>query len=113
MVWSQLNTIAQIQDIKEASYQQRPLFIFKHSTRCPISTMAYGRLKKSSEKQLEQATVFYLDVLSYREVSNAVSETFAVDHESPQILRISNGLCPFHASHNGITQEALVESIHD
>ena len=47
--------------------------------------------------------VYLLDLLSYREVSNAITDIFEVEHQSPQILLIKNGNCVFHQSHNAIS----------
>lgn len=52
-----------------------------------------------------EVEVFYLDLLNYREVSNAAAELFQVHHQSPQILVIRNGECIFEASHGEISAE--------
>ena len=49
------------------------------------------------------------DLISYRQLSNAVSERFRVPHESPQLLLIKNGECVYDESHMGITIDELTE----
>ena len=46
--------------------------------------------------------LYYLDLLSYRDVSNKVGSKFQVIHESPQLLIIKNGITVAHASHGAI-----------
>jgi bacillithiol system protein YtxJ len=112
MFWSNVSSVEDLEKIKEASFSSEPLFIFKHSTRCAISSMAYSRLKNIKEKQLPQATVYYLDVLKHRSISNEVSIQWKVKHQSPQLLKIEKGLCTAHASHNAINKDLLLKT-HD
>lgn len=46
--------------------------------------------------------LYYLDLLSYRDVSNEVGYKFQVMHQSPQLLVIRNGVVVAHASHGAI-----------
>ena len=47
--------------------------LFKHSTRCSISNMAFSRLDQ--EELFETITpAYYIDVLLNRDVSNAISK---------------------------------------
>ena len=46
--WIALNTVKQLDTIKEAS-SKRPQVIFKHSTTCGISRMALNMLKKAPQ----------------------------------------------------------------
>lgn len=99
MIWEQLTEEVQLEQIRELSYRQ-PVVIFKHSTRCSISTMAKNRLER--EQAPENIVFYYLDLIRYRTVSNKVAEVFQVHHESPQVLLIKNGECVYEESHNGI-----------
>jgi len=99
MIWEQLTEEVQLEQIRELSYRQ-PVVIFKHSTRCSISTMAKNRLER--EEVPENIVFYYLDLIRYRTVSNKVAEMFQVHHESPQVLLIKNGECVYEESHNGI-----------
>lgn len=106
MNWEQLSEEAQLNTIIEESKTQ-PVVIFKHSTRCSISTMAKSRLER--ETQPEGIKFYYLDLIRYRNLSNKVAETFHIHHESPQILLIKNGECTFEESHNGINMSEIEE----
>ena len=80
--------------------QSKSFIVFKHSTRCSISTVAKNRLECGLD--IKDITLFYLDILSYRTLSNELAIFFKVTHESPQILIIKDGICIYNASHNGI-----------
>jgi bacillithiol system protein YtxJ len=105
--WNSLTREDQIQDIIKES-EQKPVVIFKHSTSCSISATAKGRLERQwSESDLAQVKPYYLDLLAYRPVSNQVARTFAIEHESPQLLLIRDGECVYDASHLGIRLEEV------
>ena len=96
----------QLQDLIVHSYTN-PKVIFKHSTRCNISSVALQRLKGSKENTA--IDIYYLDLLQYRSLSDKVAEVFKEHHESPQILVIKNGECVYTESHLGITVKELME----
>ncbi|MDP1842456.1 MAG: bacillithiol system redox-active protein YtxJ [Sediminibacterium sp.] len=108
MNWTPLVSIEQLDAIREAS-NQVPQVIFKHSTRCSISSMALNRLER--ELTPENAVFYYLDLLQYRSVSNEVAEMFQVHHESPQVLVIKNGTCIYDESQYGISMQEIAEQI--
>lgn len=108
MNWIPLNTEAQLQEIKELS-KTKPVVIFKHSTRCSISTMAKGRLDRAT--QPDGVDFYYLDLLAFRPISNRIAEEFSVPHESPQLLLIKNAECTYEETHNGIDMDDLIEQL--
>lgn len=107
MNWNPLTDQTQLDLIAEASLL-RPQMIFKHSTRCSISVMAKNRLDRFPGH--DGIDCYYLDLLEYRSISNAVSERFQVHHESPQVILIRKGECIFDESHNAIDWDEI-ESI--
>ncbi len=107
MNWITLNNISQLEGIKENS-KQRPQVIFKHSTRCSISSMVLKRLER--EGVPDSMDFYFLDLIKYRDISNGVSEMFHVSHESPQVLLIKNGECVYDESHYAISMDALTEN---
>ncbi len=108
MNWIPLTSEAQLDAIKLQSLE-KPIVIFKHSTRCSISTVAKSRL----ERAVQPAGIdfYYLDLLAYRPISNIVSEMFSVHHESPQILLIKNAECSYEETHNGIDMDDLIAQL--
>ena len=110
MAFTDLTDINQIDEIEELSRTAvRGVLIFKHSTRCAISSMALNRFTRGWDLGEEQLPVYYLDLIRYRHVSDQVSERFGVVHQSPQVLLIKNGICVYHASHNAISPSRVVE----
>ncbi len=105
MNWIQLTEEKQIQEINEKS-KNRLQVIYKHSTRCGISSVAKSRLDRAT--QPENIDFYYLDLISNRGLSNKVSEVYKVHHESPQILVISNGECTYSESHMGISMDDIM-----
>ena len=84
---------------------ERKILIFKHSTRCSISSMALNRIEDNAKRKI--ATCYFLDLLKYRSISNKIEEELGVKHESPQILVIENGACTYHSSHNDISWDRI------
>jgi bacillithiol system protein YtxJ len=109
MSWKTLNSVEQLEEIKTESYQ-RPVLIFKHSTRCSISSAAYDRLERNGDI-LQNASIYYLDLIQYRNVSNAIATVFGIEHESPQVLLIKNGVCVYDGSHFEIQANIIAEQI--
>ena len=105
MNWNSLSDISELNDIK--SETSLPILIFKHSTRCSISKMVLSRFER--EHDTSEMKMYLLDLLSYREISNQISEDFNIKHESPQVLVIKNGQCVAYANHNAINQLDLYE----
>lgn len=54
---------------------------------------------------------FYLDLLSYREVSNFIADTYNVEHQSPQVLIIKEGKCIYNESHLSINIDSVQSKI--
>lgn len=105
MNWSVLESEEQLTSIKEKSHF-RPQVIFKHSTRCSVSSVIKNRLEKSDVP--EHIDFYYLDLIRYRSVSIKIAEDFDVWHESPQVLLIQNGECVFDESHLAIYMEDII-----
>jgi bacillithiol system protein YtxJ len=100
--WKSLTQANQIQEIIEES-KTAPVVIFKHSTACTISSTAKNRLERQwQDAGLHSVKPYYLDLLAYRPVSNLVAKAFEIEHQSPQLLLIKDGVCQYDASHLGI-----------
>ncbi len=106
MHWIPLTSIDQLAAIKQLS-NTKPQVIFKHSTRCSISSVAKNRLEKGNTPS--GIDFYYLDLIQYRPISAAIAEHFNVYHESPQVLLIKNGLCVYDESHSSILMDDIIE----
>jgi len=107
MNWTALNSERQIEEIKNESKSQ-PVLIFKHSTRCAVSSMALTRLERNwNAEKLTPLKTYYLDLLSYRNISQRIAESFGVEHESPQVLILKEGNPIFVRSHLAISFDEI------
>ena len=106
MNWIELTDEKQLEDIKAKS-KDKPQVIFKHSTRCSISSMAKNRLDKAPDPK--GVDFYYLDLIRYRKISNEIAETFSVPHASPQVLVIKGGKSIYDESHSGIRMDDILD----
>jgi bacillithiol system protein YtxJ len=111
MKWNKLSDLQQLNELLQAS-ENTPIMIFKHSTRCSISRTALDRLERNwKESEVGHIKPYFLDLISYRDVSNAVQDTLAVEHESPQLIVIAKGKVIYLKSHFDIDYNHLFASI--
>ena len=103
-----LENIDQLNTIVEASFLT-PQLIFKHSTRCSVSRFVLNEFKSGYSFSEVDFTAYFLDLLRYREISNAVAQQFDVVHQSPQLLIINNGKAVAHASHENVNKIKLTD----
>lgn len=101
MNWNDLNTIEQLEMINERSFEKKQA-IFKHSTRCSISSMVKNRVERDYDISPDDLDIYYLDLLAYRDISNQVAQKWGILHESPQMIIIESGQAIDHASHHMI-----------
>ena len=101
--WIPLTSLNQLKEIKEQS-KQEPVAIFKHSTRCGISSMVIKQFEKFFDESMKDFKVYYLDLLAFRDISDEVGYTFQVMHQSPQLLVIKDGITVAYASHYDILE---------
>lgn len=106
--WKTMNSESQIQEIIDLSHE-KPQLIFKHSTRCSISSMAKSRLER--EWNLENVEPWYLDLIAYRNISNAIASQLYVHHESPQAILLKDGLVVYDGSHSSISVTNLKSAL--
>ena len=111
MDWKKLDNIYHLEEIDSES-ASKPILIFKHSTRCPVSFAALDRIEGDSVK-LEGVNFepYFLDLISYRSVSNEIAEKYGITHQSPQILIIKNGKVTYHNSHMGVNINNIKNSL--
>src|SRR5699024_3571966 len=87
--WKVLNSIDQIAELEQKS-QEKLMVVFKHSTRCATSRMALRAFENGFDFPEEKVEIYFLDLLSFRAVSDEVAHHFQVWHQSPQLILIKN-----------------------
>lgn len=108
--WIALNDLKQLSEIESKS-KTKTQVIFKHSTRCGISRMVMNQFIDAYSLTEKDLDLYYLDLLSYRDISNEVAAKFQVMHESPQLLVIKNGVVVAQDSHGAINSINLQQFI--
>ena len=99
-----VNTTEELDGLFEKSSEQ-PVFLFKHSLTCPISSGVFQTVS-------EIETDVYLVVVQHaRDISNEIAEKTGVRHETPQAIVIKDGKPVYHASHYDVTVREVEESL--
>jgi bacillithiol system protein YtxJ len=93
--------VTSLEDIHRLGRYRGGILVFKHSTRCSISTAAQHRVRKwlTAHPEVEVA---YVDVIAQRPLSNELAEAWSVEHQSPQMLWFREDGSVLHESHFGI-----------
>lgn len=91
------------QDVEKVLTNKELIAVFKHSTRCAISSMAKNRIDSSWDKEMDSVPIYYLDLIKFKDFSNLIAEKTGVEHESPQLILIKNGEVLYSASHTSIS----------
>ena len=107
--WEQLTSEIVLDELLNKKGQ--PILLFKHSTRCSISSMALSRFESEWKLSEEKCHLVFLDLINYRGVSNAIAERTGIVHQSPQVLLIVDGKVIYHNSHNGISAATIQKLI--
>ena len=107
--WTSMEHLGQIDEIILLS-EEMPVIIFKHSTRCSISKMALKNFENEYDL-VENVTPYFLDLISFRDVSNEIASRFNVVHQSPQLLLIVGGKSVYDVSHSSIDAQELKSKI--
>lgn len=108
LTWETLRTDEDL-DGAIALSKQQPVVIFKHSTRCPVSTMALRMFERDWSFDTNTIRPFFLDLIAHRPLSNRIANELAVDHESPQMIVIRDGIAVYDASHQ-MVQASVISS---
>ena len=108
MNWINIDNLAQLDSIYSG---EETVVIFKHSTRCPVSSMAKRSLEFEKNLIPVGAKFYYLDLIANREISNKIAERWDVRHESPQILILKGQECLYNASHSDIEMQDIIKYI--
>ena len=111
MNWTELKALDQVEEIKKQS-EKKPVLIFKHSTRCNISRASLDRLERNwNDFEMGEVRAYFLDLLTYRQISNFLAEVFGVVHQSPQILVIDKGKSVLDLSHFEIDYQLIKQHV--
>ena len=108
--WIPLTDLGQLNEISELS-NEKPVVIFKHSTRCSISRMALKQFENEYDLSDTEVTTYFLDLIAFRDISNEIASRFVVVHQSPQLLLLVGGKSVYDVSHSAIDTDELKSKI--
>lgn len=90
----------------ESAFDESWAVVFKHSTRCPVSSFAHREVAEFRRRHAG-VPVYVVHVVEQRLLSNALAARTGVRHESPQAIVLSEGKVLWADSHQGVTADAL------
>ena len=100
--WKNIDTEVGLKKAIEESHRKK-VVIFKHSTRCFISKTVLKNFEKEIHETDKEISFYFLDLLAHRNLSNKIAEDFDIEHQSPQIIVLENGVAVNNASHQNIS----------
>lgn len=109
-IWKNLTSDNSVQELVYLSFEL-PVLIFKHSTRCSISSMMLSRFEREWEQPEFKVELFYLDLIQFRNLSNEIAEKLNIEHQSPQLIVLSKGEILYSASHNAIDTTEILKKL--
>ncbi|MFT5667850.1 MAG: bacillithiol system protein YtxJ [Vicingaceae bacterium] len=98
-------------DLLHAISLRGKVALFKHSTRCSISSMAKNRLETSWNEETGNTPIYLLDLIRFRSISNKIESKLGVEHQSPQLILLNDGSVVYDASHHMIQSKEAASHI--
>ena len=108
--WIPITTNNEVRSIL-SKYKAKPQIIFKDSQTCGISAFAKERLLAATQAIEAKADFNYLDLLTYRLVSNFIADELNVRHQSPQVIVIKNEKVVYSVTHHSIDAQAILQHL--
>jgi bacillithiol system protein YtxJ len=72
--------------------------------------MALSRFEQNWDPEVN-CEIYFLDLIQYRSLSNKIAEITGVEHQSPQVIVVSNGKVIYSESHSAINAKEILERI--
>ena len=107
--WNALESIEKLDELINDKSDNAHL-LFKHSTRCGISSMAKNKFEREWNAE-SKINLWYLDLLNHRDISAAIAEKLNVIHQSPQAILIQNGKVLYQDTHSEIEASDILNKI--
>lgn len=104
--WTNIDSVDQLHEVLKTE-TDKPILLFKHSTRCSISSMALNSFEREWTSENERCQLYFVDLIRNRDVSDEIATATGVQHQSPQAILLNGKNVMYHASHSGIDAEAV------
>ncbi len=108
--WKYITSVDQLSELLN-NVREKPLLLFKHSTRCGISSMVLNSFENEWSSGDELCDLYFIDLLSHRDVSNEVAVLTGVVHQSPQAIVIKRKEIIYSATHSAIDAHAIESTL--
>jgi bacillithiol system protein YtxJ len=84
--------------------------LFKHSNACPVSWAAHAQVSRFVREN-PGTSVYMIPVIKERALSDKITAAIGLEHESPQVIVLREGVVAASASHGDITVESISEML--
>ena len=109
-----MTKLTDTEQVESLFASERPVLLFKHSTRCGISARASREVERfrseSPDVNVAWATVL---VVEDRSVSQWVASRLDIPHASPQLILVVDGNSVWHTSHGSITTTSIRRALEE
>lgn len=109
-VWNEIAGTEEIPSIVQES-SEKPQLIYKHSHRCSVCILAKEELENVADTISDDVSLYMLNVINQREVSNAVASELDIRHESPQVILLQDGEVRWSGSHWEIKRQNILAEL--
>ena len=93
MIWKELISTHEVERLAEDS-SVKPVLVFKHSTRCSISSVAKSRMESRIDELKSWADVYLLNLIEHRDVSKSNRrEISCLSRISSSVINRERGMC--------------------
>ena len=99
--WMNITSVEQLTELLH-NVGEKPILLFKHSTRCGVSSMVLNSFENEWTTGTELCDLYYIDLLSHRDVSNEIAVLTGIVHQSPQAIIIKGKEIIYDATHSAI-----------
>ncbi len=110
MDWKILDKESDFDTLIKTSFDQVAI-IFKHSTRCGISSFVLRRFERDMDDFNSELNFYFLNLIGHRSISNLIEEKLNVRHESPQVMIVKDGKSIYNVSHSSIDFKTIIDTV--
>lgn len=108
--WTRVDSVEQLHEISKTTVE-KPVLLFKHSTRCGVSAMVLKSFESQWASENELCGLYFVDLLKHRDVSDEIASITGVCHQSPQVIVLKGSEVIYDASHSAIDARRIEKSL--
>lgn len=108
--WKYITSVEQLSELLH-NVGEKPLLLFKHSTRCGVSSMVLRSFENEWSTGDELCDLYFIDLLNHRDVSNEIAVLTGIVHQSPQAIVIKGKEIIYDATHSNIDARSIQSTL--